>query len=195
MDDEGPFTATETKLEEKERCTTLLQKQLSQFQQEVELANRSPPEQAQAAAIDGEAQGAVTHKGPSETDIRLDFHAGLSMLPAARAPANNREKELLTKLSTLFSGASTFAGVPVCLFQQLGVPPSLVHTLVGDQMWEVSGKQTWGFHIAALVPQKQMNIPRPVMHDHLKNQPLLLKLDEGICRYKAAQENATKAKR
>ena len=96
-------------------------------------------------------------------------------------------------MGTIFAAIPTFTGTPSLRFQDLGVPPSFVHTLVGDTIWKDCWQNRHG-DVSGLhwIPYKLYNITKHVF-DLLCHELSSQDLEEGRKRYAAANEaNAAK---
>ena len=68
------------------------------------------------------------------SDLWLLFEANQTDLPN-RGTLTGQEKQALDQVSALFAAVPWGSSLPALQFDDIGVPPSLVHALVGDVIW------------------------------------------------------------
>ena len=125
IDDEPP-TATENDRDEARRLAELLQMQLDSLKWASEAAD---------IAADSEEEAIKKVDEEALKDLRLHFPASIPDLPSMEGEPSTMQKSLLAVIWH-FCRAAPFGQLPAVTFQQLGIPPSFAHTLVGDTVWE-----------------------------------------------------------
>ena len=92
-------------------------------------------------------------------DLRLDFNAEPSLLPSVQDPMPKDIEGALDMLAALLAAVPWGITLPAITFQQLGVGPPMVHTLLGNTMWtECWGERHSRVNNHNYVPTKMMNI-------------------------------------
>ena len=132
---------------------------------------------------------------PSEVvplhDLWRDFNAEPNLLPPIQGMLPQDHETALTQLAGLFLAVPWGTALPAIQFSQLGVPPPLVHTLVGDVMWKDCWKERHGgIGESDWVPYKILNllkylteIPKLDMKDQV--------IERGKDQYNAVQKEAS----
>ena len=140
----------------------------------------------------GDLSGEQTPAWDPTHDLWLQFNAEPTLLPKVADPIPKDVETALDSLAALFTAVPWGQALPALTFDQLGVQPHMVHSLLGTAMWE----QCWGERQARVngknyVPYKMTNILKWLTEQaqlHLENTTLQM----GQDRYHAAEREATK---
>ena len=146
-------------------------------------ANAPAPQQAQAK------------QWQESDDLWLNFEAQPTLLPPAVEKLPEDQEKAVNLLASLFMAVPWGSQLPAVHFSALGLPPSMVHTLVGDTMWQ----ECWGerhnrVNSCNMVPYKLLNLLK-----YVTEQPKLQlgtdELERGQDRYEAVQLEAKRRRK
>ena len=192
-DDEGmPATATENELDEAERLTTLLTLQLQQLQNAAAGAQpQAAPPTPGAASAQSAAAAAQGEDNEPEVDLWRELTPDASLLPELTGTPSEAEATQLATLAAFFVAVPWGAPLPALTFHVLGAHPSVVHGLIGDEMW----KEAWGekqgrITNAHMIPYSVLNVLKLAVEQR-QMQPDADALENGKLRWQTAKKEAT----
>ena len=191
-EDEAPATATETELDEAKRLTTLLTLQLQQLQNATAGAQaQAAPPTPGAASAQGAAAAAQVEDNEPELDLWRELTPDASLLPNPAGTPTEAEATQLDTLAAFFGAVPWGSPLPALTFHVLGAHPSVVHGLIGDEMW----KEAWGekqgrITNAHMIPYSILNVLKLAV-ERRQMQPDADALENGKLRWQTAKKEAT----
>ena len=128
-------------------------------------------------------------------DLLLDFAADAELLPKVQDPIPADIEAALDTLAALFAAVPWGAQLPPLTFGQICVPPNMVHTLVGDKIWEACwGERQGRVNGNNFVPNKLVTILKWITEQatlHLDRKTI----DQGLLQYSAVAKEATERRK
>ena len=165
VDDAAPQTVTETDLLNSRAVAGRMRQQIQQLQDALALAEAAPAAPAAPAepatldaALDEAAQANAVKN--NHADLWINFAADITMLPKFDGVPTEAQLKGIGALGTLFAAVPWGSPLPAVTFDQIGVHPAFVHTLVGDAMWEdcwqhrhtaITGEHYVPFQLSSLI--------------------------------------------
>ena len=162
--------------------------------------------EAESAAA-GAAGGGSTPTGSSQAsvappkqwtpadDLLLEFNAEAELVPKVQDPIPKGYEAALNTLAALFTAVPWGAQLPALTFGQINVMPSMIHTMIGDQMWtECWGERHDRISGHNFVPTKMVTVLKWITEQatlHLAKTAV----DQGVAQYAAVAKEAVERRR
>ena len=128
-------------------------------------------------------------------DLWLNFNAEPTLLPTMKCKPPADQQAALNALAALFMAVPWGTQLPAVHFAAIGVPPNVVHTLVGDTIWQDCwGERQGRINANNMIPFKMLNILKWITEQALL-QLELVDLERRQERFLAVQQAAQKRRR
>ena len=143
----------------------------------------------------GTPVGATLTERNALDDLWLNFDAKPTLLPKLQDKPPADQQAALNALAALFMAVPWGAQLPAVNFAAIGAPPSVVHTLVGDTVWQDCwGERQGRINAQNMIPFKMLNILKWITEQALLQlEPI--DLERGKVRFLAVQQAAQKRRR